>query len=137
VPQGFHNPSEARATQVPIPESLSARNARHTCAFFGSALSRTDSNESNLDPLVDTNQTTTVSMPAILEHGAQESPDTLISFPTPHFSPAKFTNRMPQLTGATMKHPAHLQDYLEHIVPAIRHATGQLMGSMNAASHQP
>jgi predicted nucleotidyltransferase len=64
--------------------------------IFGSVLTRTDTEESDLDLLVESQSGTTLFMLAGLEHDAQQLTGVRVSVLTPGFLPSKFRDRVVQ-----------------------------------------
>ena len=116
-------PSEALAAHRAELRQLVSRLGLSRPRVFGSVLTGTDTDESDLDLLVDPAETTTLFTLARLEHAAQE----LLGVPGVGSDAGVF---VPEVSGsragtggAALKRPDRVEDYLEHIAQAIRRAT--------------
>ena len=89
-------PSEALAAHRAELRRLVRRHGLSRPRVFGSVLSGTDTDESDLDLLVDATETTTLFALARLEHAAQEALGVRVSVLTLGFLPAKFRDRVLQ-----------------------------------------
>lgn len=90
-------PSEALAAhRAELRELVDHHGLSHP-RVFGSVLSGTDTEESDLDLLVDPAETTTLFTLARLEHAAQELLGVPVSVLTPGFLSAKFRDRVLEL----------------------------------------
>ena len=87
-------PSEALAAHRSELRELVGRLGLSHPRIFGSVLSSTDTDESDLDLLVDATETTTLFTLARLEYAAQELLGVPVSVLTPGFLPAKFRDRV-------------------------------------------
>lgn len=87
-------PSEALAAHRAELRELVGRHGLTRARVYGSVLTGTDTDESDLDLLVDSTETTTLFTLAGLEHAAQELLGVRVSVLTPGFLPAKFRNRV-------------------------------------------
>ncbi len=89
-------PSEALAThRAELRQLVSRHNFMHP-RVFGSVLTGTDTEESDLDLLVDPGQKTTLFALARLEHQAAELLGVRVSVLTPKFLPMKFRDKVLQ-----------------------------------------
>lgn len=89
-------PSEALAAHREELRELVSRHGLTCPRVYGSALSGTDTSESDLDLLVDATEKTTLFTLARLEHAAQELLGVPVSVLTPGFLPEKFRDRVLQ-----------------------------------------
>jgi uncharacterized protein len=89
-------PSKALAEHRAELRQLVRRHGLTRPRVFGSVLSGTDTDESDLDLLVDATATTTLFTLARLEHAAQELLGVRVSVLTPGFLPVKFRERVLQ-----------------------------------------
>ncbi len=87
-------PSEALELHRVELRDLILRSGGERPRVYGSALSGTDTEESDLDLLVDATETTTLFMLARLEHAAQELLGVRVSILTPGFLSEKFRGRV-------------------------------------------
>jgi predicted nucleotidyltransferase len=87
-------PSEALAGHRAELRELVLRYGLERPRVYGSVLSGTDTEESDLDLLVDATETTTLFMLARLEHAAQELLGVRVSILTPGFLSEKFRGRV-------------------------------------------
>ncbi|MBV8737796.1 MAG: nucleotidyltransferase family protein [Alphaproteobacteria bacterium] len=87
-------PSEALAAHRVELRELVNRYGLMRPRVFGSVLTGTDTDRSDLDLLVDATETTTLFTLARLEHAAQELLGVRVSVLTPAFLPAKFRDRV-------------------------------------------
>ena len=87
-------PSEALAAHRAELRELVSRYGLTCPRVYGSVLSGTDTDESDLDLLVDAKETTTLFTLARLEHAAQELLGVRVSVLTPGFLPTKFRDRV-------------------------------------------
>jgi predicted nucleotidyltransferase len=86
--------SEALAThRVELRKLVSSHNFMHP-HVFGSVLAGTDTEDSDLDLLVDRGQNTTLFALARLEHQAGEMLGVRVSVLTPKFLPMKFRDKV-------------------------------------------
>jgi predicted nucleotidyltransferase len=90
----FMKPSEALAAHRAELRELVGRYGLTRPRVFGSVLTGTDTDQSDLDLLVDATETTTLFTLARLEHAAQELLGVRVSVLTPGFLPAKFRDRV-------------------------------------------
>jgi predicted nucleotidyltransferase len=87
-------PSEALvAHRVELRELVSSHGLKRP-RVYGSVLTGTDTDDSDLDLLVDGTETTTLFTLARLEHAAQELLGARVSVLTPGFLPPKFRDRV-------------------------------------------
>ena len=91
-------PSEALAAHRPELRQLVSRYGLSRPRIYGSVLSGTDTDESDLDLLVDATETTTLFTLARLEHAAQELLGVQVSVLTPGDLPVKFRDRVLERT---------------------------------------
>jgi uncharacterized protein len=89
-------PSEALDAHRAQLRELVGRHGLTHPRVYGSVLTGTDTEESDLDLLVDATETTTLFTLARLEHAAQELLGVQVSVLTPGFLPAKFRDRVLQ-----------------------------------------
>ena len=89
-------PSEALAAHRAELRRLVSRYNVASPRVYGSVLTRTDTDESDLDLLVDATETTTLFTLAGLEHEAQELIGVPVSVLTPESLPVKFRDRVLQ-----------------------------------------
>lgn len=87
-------PSEALTTHRAELRQLVSRHGLARPRVYGSVLTGTDTDESDLDLLVDATETTTLFTLARLEHSAQELLGVRVSVLTPGFLSAKFRDRV-------------------------------------------
>jgi len=87
-------PSEALEAHRVELRQLVSRHGLARPRVFGSVLSGTDTDESDLDLLVDATETTTLFTLARLEHPAEELLGVRVSVLTPGFLSAKFRDRV-------------------------------------------
>jgi predicted nucleotidyltransferase len=87
-------PSEALAAHRDQLRELVSRHGLTRPRVYGSVLSGTDSEESDLDLLVDAPEKTTLFTLARLERAAQELLGVRVSVLTPGFLPEKFRKRV-------------------------------------------
>ena len=87
-------PSEALAGHRAELRELVLRHGLERPRVYGSVLSGTDTEESDLDLLVDATETTTLFMLARLEHAAQELLGVRVSILTAGFLSEKFRGRV-------------------------------------------
>lgn len=87
-------PSEALAAHRAELRELVSRHGLTRPRVYGSVLTGTDTDESDLDLLVDATETTTLFTLARLERAAQELLGVRVSVLTPGFLPAKFRDRV-------------------------------------------
>ncbi|HMK90565.1 MAG TPA: nucleotidyltransferase family protein [Methylocystis sp.] len=87
-------PSEALEAHRAELRQLVSRHGLARPRVFGSVLSGADTDESDLDLLVDATETTTLFTLARLEHAAQELLGVRVSVLTPGFLSAKFRDRV-------------------------------------------
>ena len=87
-------PSEALDVHRVELRDLILRGGAEHPRVYGSALSGADTEESDLDLLVDATETTTLFTLARLEHAAQELLGVRVSILTPDFLPEKFRGRV-------------------------------------------
>ena len=87
-------PSEALAAHRNELRQLVSRYDLSRPRIFGSVLTGTDTEESDLDLLVDATETTTLFTLARLEHAAQELLGVRVSVLTPGDLPVKFRDRV-------------------------------------------
>jgi len=87
-------PSEALAAHRTALRELCRRHGLERPRVYGSVLSGTDTEESDLDLLADATETTTLFVLARLEHAAQELLGVRVSILTPGFLPVKFRGRV-------------------------------------------
>jgi uncharacterized protein len=90
-------PSEALATHRAELRELVSRHGLTRPRVYGSVLNGTDTDESDLDLLVEALGTTTLFTLARLEHAAQELLGVPVSVLTPGFLPAKIRDRVLKL----------------------------------------
>ncbi|HEY6433885.1 MAG TPA: nucleotidyltransferase domain-containing protein [Acetobacteraceae bacterium] len=105
-------PSEALAAHRDELRELVGRHGLARPRVYGSVLSRADTDESDLDLLVEATARTTLFTLVRLERAAQELLGVRVSILTPGFLPEKFRDRVlaqaePPLP---MKAPAHADD---------------------------
>ena len=91
---GRMKPSEALAQHRAELRQLASDYGLSHPRVYGSVLSGTDDDESDLDLLVDATEKTTLFTLARLEHAAQELLGIRVSVLTPRFLPAKFRDRV-------------------------------------------
>ena len=127
-------PSEALAAHRVELRELVLRHGLERPRVYGSVLSGADTDESDIDLLVDATETTTLFTLARLEHAAQELLGDPGSILTPGFLARKIQGSRAGTGRAAMKHPERVEDYLEHIVQAVRRATEYVdrLGSVSA-----
>jgi predicted nucleotidyltransferase len=89
-------PSEALSIHRAALRQLCRRYGFAQPRIFGSVLTRTDSEESDLDLLVESQSGTTLFTLAGLEHDAQQLTGVRVSVLTPGFLPPKFRDRVVQ-----------------------------------------
>ncbi len=89
-------PSEALAAHRAELRQLVSRHGLARPRVFGSVLSGTDTDQSDLDLLVDATETTTLFRLARLQHSAQELLSVPVSVVTPGDLPVKFRDRVLQ-----------------------------------------
>ncbi len=89
-------PSEALATHRAALRQIVSRYGLSRPRVFGSVLTRMDTDESDLDLLVDPAESTTLFTLAGLEHEAEELLGVHVSVLTPKFLPLKFRNKVLQ-----------------------------------------
>jgi uncharacterized protein len=87
-------PSEALAAHRAELRELVGRHRLTRPRVYGSVLSRTDTEEGDLDLLVDATGKTTLFTLVRLERAAQELPGIRVSVLTPGFLPDKFRDRV-------------------------------------------
>ena len=87
-------PSEALAAHRAELRQLVSRHGLSRPRVFGSVLSGTDTDQSDLDLLVDATATTALFTLAGLDHAAQELLGILVSVLTPGSLPPKFRDRV-------------------------------------------
>ena len=87
-------PSEALAAHRDELRELVSRHGLTCPRVYGSVLNRADTEESDLDLLVDATEQTTLFTLARLERAAQELLGVRVSVLTPGFLPAKFRDRV-------------------------------------------
>jgi predicted nucleotidyltransferase len=87
-------PSEALAAHRDELRELVSRHGLTRPRVYGSVLSRADTEESDLDLLVDPTEKTTLFTLARLERAAQELLGVRVSVLTPGFLPKKFRDRV-------------------------------------------
>jgi uncharacterized protein len=87
-------PSEALAAHRDELRELVSRHGLTRPRVYGSVLSRTDTDESDLDLLVDATEKTTLFTLVRLERAAQELLGVRVSVLTPGFLPEKFRHRV-------------------------------------------
>ncbi len=87
-------PSEALAARRAALRELFLRHGLERPRVYGSVLSGTDTEESDLDLLADATETTTLFTLTRLEHAAQELLGVRVSILTPEFLPEKFRGRV-------------------------------------------
>lgn len=87
-------PSEALAAHRIELRELILRHGLERPRVFGSVLNGADTDESDLDLLVDATETTTSFLLSRLEHAAQELLGVPVSILTPGFLPEKFRDRL-------------------------------------------
>ena len=87
-------PSEALAAHRVELRELVLRHGLERPRVYGSALSGADTDESDLDLIVDATDTITLFTLARLEHAAQQLLGVPVSIVTPGFLPAKFRDRV-------------------------------------------
>jgi predicted nucleotidyltransferase len=87
-------PSEALAAHRAELRALVRGHGLARPRVYGSVLTGADTDESDLDLLVDATETTTLFTLARLEHAAQELLGVRLSVLTPGFLPAKFRDRV-------------------------------------------
>jgi hypothetical protein len=121
-------PSEALTTYRDELRLLVSRYGLLRPRVFGSVLSGTDTDESDLDLLVDATETTTLFTLAGVEHEAQQLLGVPVTVLTAGFLSPKVPGPRIAAGAAPMKHPERVEDYLEHIVLAIERAIGYLVG---------
>ena len=91
-------PSIALAThRTELRQLVNRYNVAHP-RVYGSVLTGKDTDESDLDLLVDATNSTTLFTLASLEHEAQELLGVPVSVLTPEFLPARFRNRVLERT---------------------------------------
>ena len=90
-------PSEALAVHRSELRELVSRHGLTHPRVFGSVLSGADTDESDLDLLVDATETTTLFTLASLERAAEELLGVPVSVLTPGFLPTKFRSRVLKL----------------------------------------
>jgi uncharacterized protein len=90
----YMKPSEALAAYRAELRQLVSRHGLSRPRVFGSVLTGTDTDESDLDLLVDPAETTTLFTLARLEHAAQELLGVPVSVLTPEFLSPKFRDRV-------------------------------------------
>ncbi len=91
-------PSDALTTHRHELRQLVTRYGLSRPRVFGSVISGTDTEDSDLDLLVDSSESTTLFTLAVLEHEAQELTGVRVSVLTPGFRPVKFCDSV--LEGA-------------------------------------
>ena len=91
-------PSDALTTHRDELRQLVTRYGLSRPRVFGSVISGTDTEDSDLDLLVDSSESTTLFTLAVLEHEAQELTGVRVSILTPGFLPVKFRDSV--LEGA-------------------------------------
>ena len=89
-------PSEALSMHRAALRQLCLRYGFAQPRIFGSVLTRTDTEESDLDLLVESQSGTTLFTLAGLEHDAQQLTGVRVSVLTPGFLPPKFRDRVVQ-----------------------------------------
>jgi predicted nucleotidyltransferase len=89
-------PSEALSIHRAALRQLCRRYGFAQPRIFGSVLNRTDTEESDLDLLVESQSGTTLFTLAGLEHDAQQLTGVRVSVLTPGFLPPKFRDRVVQ-----------------------------------------
>jgi len=89
-------PSEALSLHRAALRQLCRRYGFVQPRVFGSVLTRTDTEESDLDLLVESQSGTTLFTLAGLEHDAQQLTGVRVSVLTPGFLPPKFRDRVVQ-----------------------------------------
>ena len=87
-------PSEALAAHRAELRQLVSRHGLARARVFGSVLSGTDTDQSDLDLLVDATETTTLFTLARLQHAAQELLGVPVSVLTPGFLPETFRDHV-------------------------------------------
>ncbi len=87
-------PSEALEAHRAELRDLVSRHGLSGARIYGSVLSRADSEESDLDLLVDATEKTTLFTLVRLERAAQELLGVRVSVLTPGFLPEKFRDRV-------------------------------------------
>ena len=87
-------PSEALATHRAELRELVSHHGLTRPRVYGSVLTSTDTDDSDLDLLVDATETTTLFTLARLEHAAQELLGVRVSVLAPGFLPTKFRDRV-------------------------------------------
>jgi uncharacterized protein len=90
----YMRPSEALAAHRAELRQLVSRYGLSRPRVFGSVLSGTDTDESDLDLLVEATETTTLFKLAGLEHAARELLGVPVSILTPGFLPPRFRDRV-------------------------------------------
>jgi hypothetical protein len=91
---GLMRPSEALALHRAELRQLVGRHGLARPRVFGSVLTGADTDESDLDLLVDPAETTTLFTLARLEHAAQELLGVPVSVLTPEFLSPRFRDRV-------------------------------------------
>ena len=89
-------PSDALTTHRDELRQLVTRYGLSRPRVFGSVISGTDTEDSDLDLLVDSSESTTLFTLAVLEHEAQELTGVRVSILTPGFLPVKFRDSVLQ-----------------------------------------
>ena len=121
----YMKPSEALAEHRAELRQLASRYGLSRPRVFGSVSNGTDTEESDLDLLVDPAESTSLLTLAGFKIEAEKLLGVTVSVLTPNGLPPKFRNNV--ATGAaSMRHPERVEDYLEHIAAAIERATRYL-----------
>ena len=103
-------PSEALATHRSELRQLVSRHGLSHPRVFGSVLSGTDTEQSDLDLLVDPAESTSLLTLAAFKIDAEKLLGVPVSVLTPNALPPKFRSAVLPPGAASMKHPERIED---------------------------